>query len=77
MNELDVKYDIFCAGTAQKVSINNLFDIMNKKYNKNFKPNYLEQRDGDIKESICDNSKIKEVIEFNEFSKFEKKLGEI
>ncbi len=74
MNNINITHDIFCVGTSQKVSINNLFNVMNKKYSKDFKPNYLENRDGDIKESICDNSKIKDILEIKEFKIFEEEI---
>ena len=47
---------------------------MNTKYNKEYKANYLDSRDGDIKESICDNSKIKDILEIQEFKKFEEEI---
>jgi len=47
---------------------------MNIKYNRNIKANYLEERDGDIKESICDNSKIKKLLNITEFKRFEKEV---
>ena len=70
MNHESVKHNTFCVGTSQKVSINDLFDIMNKKYNKNFKPNYLNMRDGDIKESICDNNKVIKLLNIKKFMDF-------
>lgn len=71
MNTSSISGEIFCIGTANKTSINNLFDTMQKKYNINSKVNYLEARDGDIKESICDNKKVKNVLNIQEFIKFE------
>ena len=68
---------IICVGTAVKTSINELFNFMNIKYNKDrlFKiPNYLETRDGDIKESICDNSKIKNILGIKKFKIFEDEI---
>ena len=74
MNSKSITHDIFCVGTANKVSINDLFNIMNKKYNKKFKANYLASRNGDIKESICDNSKIKNLLGIKRFNKFEEEI---
>jgi UDP-glucose 4-epimerase len=71
MNKKNIDHDIFCVGTAQKVSINKLFYIMNQKYSKNFKPNCLSARDGDIKESICDNNKIKDILKIDNFINFQ------
>ncbi len=72
MNTPNISGEVFCVGTSQKVSINDLVSILNNKYSKNIKPNYLEARYGDIKESICDNKKIKQFLEFEEFIKFGK-----
>jgi UDP-glucose 4-epimerase len=62
MNTSDISGEIFCVGTANKTSINDLLNCMNIKYNKNIQANYLDGRDGDIEESICDNSKIKKIL---------------
>lgn len=71
MNTPNISGEVFCVGTSKKVSINNLVSILNHKYSKNIKANYLESRNGDIKESICDNSKIIKFLEFKTFVKFE------
>lgn len=52
-------------------NVNDLFNTMNDKYAKNIKANYLDNRDGDIKESICDTSKITQILNINNFIKFE------
>ena len=70
MNTPNTAGEIFCVGTSYKTSINDLFNVMNKKYNKNFKANYLESRDGDIRESICNNSKIRNILNINKFIDF-------
>lgn len=70
MNTPNITGQIFCVGTSQKVSINDLVNILNDKYSKSIKPNYFQARNGDIKESICDNSKIKKYLEINEFIQF-------
>lgn len=72
MNTDNISGEIFCVGTTKKTSINDLFYLMNKKYNKNFKANYFDARDGDIKESICDNSKLKELLGLDDFINFNK-----
>lgn len=71
MNTPNVSGEIFCVGTSKKVSINNLVSVLNNKYSKNIKANYLEARNGDIKESICDNKKIRQFLEFESFISFE------
>ena len=74
MNTPNISGEVFCVGTSNKVSINDLFSFMNKKYNKNFKAKYMDDRAGDILESICDNSKIKNLFNMNEFRKFEEEI---
>jgi len=71
MNTPNISGEVFCVGTSKKVSINNLVSVLNYKYSKNIKANYLESRNGDIKESICDNKKIKQFLEFESFISFE------
>ena len=71
MNTPNVSGEVFCVGTSKKVSINNLVSVLNNKYSKNVKANYLEARNGDIKESICDNKKIRQFLEFESFISFE------
>ncbi|WP_321312878.1 NAD-dependent epimerase/dehydratase family protein [Halarcobacter sp.] len=58
MNIQNISGELFCVGSSKKTTINELFNLMNKKYNKNFKANYLKTKNGDIKKSICDNSKL-------------------
>lgn len=70
MNSPNLSGEIFCVGTAQKISVNDLFNMMNNKFNKNYKAKYLDGRVGDIKESICDNSKIIKKFEINNFKQF-------
>lgn len=71
MNTIGISGEVICVGTAEKTSINDLVNILNNKYSKNIKPNYVEARHGDIKESICDNSKIKAYLGFRKFVRFE------
>lgn len=63
--------EIFCVGTAQKTTINNLFNLLNLKYKKRFLPNYLPMMPGDIKASVCDNTKIRDVLKIDNFIFFE------
>ncbi|RLA79846.1 MAG: UDP-glucose 4-epimerase [Epsilonproteobacteria bacterium] len=77
MNTIDISGEVFCVGTAHKTSINDIVDVMNKKYDKNFMANYLDGRDGDIKESICDNSKIVDILGISKFRKFEEEIIEL
>ena len=71
MHASGVVGETFCVGTSCKTSINALFELMNKKYKKKFKANYLEARKADIKESVCDNTKIKNILVLQEFKRFE------
>lgn len=71
MNTSNISGKVFCVGTSKKVSINNLVSVLNHKYSKNINANYSQSRNGDIKESICDNKKIKQFLEFESFISFE------
>ena len=51
-------YNVFCVGTSHKTSINNLVNVIQKKYHNNVHLSYESVRTGDIKESISDNSKL-------------------
>lgn len=77
MNTECISGEMFCVGTAEKTSINNLFNLINKKYNKRLKANYLKERDGDIKESISDNRKIKNMLSISAFKLFNNKIFEL
>lgn len=70
MNTAKMSGELICVGTGNKTSINNILEVLNKKYDKNIKATYLNQRDGDIKESICDNKKIKNILKINVFKQF-------
>ncbi|MGJ0342980.1 NAD-dependent epimerase/dehydratase family protein [Aliarcobacter cryaerophilus] len=74
MNSTNVSGENFCVGTSQKISINDLMNILNHKYSKHIKANYLPFRQGDIKESICDNSKIMKLLNFKEFRSFKENI---
>ena len=71
MNTIGISGEVICVGTAEKTSINNLVNMLNIKYSKNIEPKYLKGRSGDIKESICENSKIKKYLGLNEFTNFD------
>lgn len=62
--------EIFACGTESTTTILELFNIIKDKYKRSFQPNFLESRNGDIKESVCKNSKIKSLLGFKEFTKF-------
>ena len=77
MNTPNISGEVFCVGTSRKVSINDLITILNHKYSKNIKANYFQARNGDIKESICDNKKIKKYLGINEFIEFNQGIMKI
>ena len=49
---------LICCGTGEKTSINKLFDIFCKKYNKKWERIYSQARKGDIFGSISNNSRM-------------------
>ena len=77
MSTPNISGEVFCVGTSRKVSINDLITILNHKYSKNIKANYFQARNGDIKESICDNKKIKKYLGINEFIEFNQGIMKI
>lgn len=70
MQKENISGEIFCVGTGMKITINDIVDVLNKNYNKNIKPNYYEERKGDIRKSLASNEKIKKVFSLNDFMKF-------
>jgi len=77
MNMEKISGELFCVGSSEKISINELFTIISKKYNKIYKANYLFARDGDILESICDNNKIEKFFKIKKFKKFEEEIKNV
>ncbi len=75
MNTTTLSGKIICVGTGKKTSINDLVEFLNKKYNRLIVPKYLPKRSGDIKESVCNNNKIKELLNIHEFTNFEEGLN--
>jgi len=74
MNMEKISGELFCVGTANKTSINDLFKIMNKKYDKSFITKHLNSRNGDILASVCNNNKIKEIFKIEELKFFNKEI---
>lgn len=58
----DVKNEIINVSTAQAISINKLYEAMSKKYNYNKSAIHGQERIGDIKHSILDNKKCKNLL---------------
>ena len=69
--QFNPKRMVVCCGTGNKTSINEIFNVFCKKYNKNWTPNYADARKGDIIGSISDNKKMMDLIEKRELIKFE------
>ncbi|WP_038345895.1 NAD-dependent epimerase/dehydratase family protein [Acinetobacter sp. A47] len=62
---------VVCTGTGKSTTVNQLVNILKRKYNsEHIKPTYKDQRIGDIKESISDNSLLISIIGDN-FSQIE------
>lgn len=58
----NLKNEIINISTSKAISINRLFEIMAQKYNYKKNPLHTQERIGDIKHSILDNSKCKKLI---------------
>ncbi|WP_019915137.1 NAD-dependent epimerase/dehydratase family protein [Paenibacillus sp. HW567] len=53
--------EVFNVSTGSGVSLNNLYDLMNKGLNTNISPKYERPRKGDILHSYLDNGKLREL----------------
>jgi len=63
--------EIFACGTGSTVTILELFEKIANKYNfPNIKPIFTSARNGDIRESVSDNTKIKNLLGFSDFTDF-------
>ena len=71
MDRDDISGDVFACGTGETTTILELFQTVAKKYKRDLQPNFLPPRDGDIRESVCRNSKIVDVLNFKDFTKFQ------
>ena len=63
--------EVFCVGSGQKTTINSLFNLLKLKYQKDFLPDYLPMMSGDIKASVCNNTKIRNILKIDNFTFFE------
>jgi UDP-N-acetylglucosamine/UDP-N-acetylgalactosamine 4-epimerase len=55
-------YNVAC---GERTSLNQLWTMINEILGKNIKPIYRENRNGDIRDSLADISKIKKILKFN------------
>ena len=62
--------------SGKKLSINELFEIIKKTLKKDIKPIYLPERPGDIKHSLADITKMKDINITINHDKFEEQLTE-
>ena len=60
--ESDIKNEIINLSTNKGVTLNKLFDEMSSIYNYKQPINYLLEREGDIKDSILSNDKVKNIF---------------
>jgi UDP-glucose 4-epimerase len=77
MNTSGIGGEIFCVGTSHPVTINTVFALLNKKYHRILSPVYLQERHGDIIESVSDNTKIKHLLGINNFIGFEEGIEKL
>lgn len=61
----DISKIILNISTNQSITINNLFNLIKKYSNKEVNCNYADERFGDIKHSILDNTKLLNLININ------------
>ena len=62
------KFDCFCVGTSKKTTLNELVQLIKNKYQSSSLTTYELQRSGDIRASICDNTKLSNLLNTSNFS---------
>ena len=68
------KHEIINIACNSKVSLNQIIEILNDISNKSIIPNYVNEREGDIKHSLADIEKAKKLIDYNPEFDFKKGL---
>ena len=59
------KHEIINIACNSKVSLNQIIETLNEITNKSIIPNYVNEREGDIKHSLADIEKAKKLIDYN------------
>ncbi|MCK5022183.1 MAG: NAD-dependent epimerase/dehydratase family protein [Candidatus Pacebacteria bacterium] len=62
---------LICCGTGVKTSVNKLFDIFKNKHNKDLQANYVKAREGEVKDSVCNNSRLIKLVKSEKVTKLE------
>lgn len=75
--ESEVKNEIINVSTNTSISINQLFEVMSRKYNYTKAPQYGEERQGDIKHSVLDSKKCFKLFGFAPQTPSEEGLKEL
>lgn len=73
----EVNTEVFCVGTSKKITINDIFKYMCEKYAQNSAPIYKKSRKGDILESVCDNTKLKRLLDIDNLLLLDKGINRI
>ena len=73
----NISHELFCVGTGIKTTINNIFQTINKKYQKSLLPQYEESKNGDILESVCDNKKLINKLKIKSLKSFKEGIFEL
>lgn len=72
----DALGQIYNVAVGQRFSLNTLFDLIKKEVNANIQPIYREERPGDIRDSLADISKSKELLGYDPQVKFEEGISQ-
>ena len=67
------KNEVFNIACSERISVNNLWDLINTSAGKKIKANYGSSRVGDVKDSLADISKAKKLLDY--YPKFSVKEG--
>ena len=73
----NIKDEVINFSTNQGESLNELFEEMSKIYGYKQEPNYMPERNGDIKDSILANKKALEIFRDIEFTNYKNGLKEL
>ena len=77
MNTANIGGEILCLGTSQATTINTVFTMLNQKHNQTFSPHYLPKPAGDIDASVCNNTKVKQMLGIKYFIPFEEGIMQL
>ncbi len=74
MENINTYGNVFNIAVGERISLNRLVEILQKLIGTNFKPLHVKERSGDIRNSLADITKAKEILTYNPTVKIEEGL---